>query len=175
MADFVKGRGVGAFGTRLRRLSERLDRDIRELYRARGIDFEPSWFPVFAAIDELGPLSVGDMAAYTGVSHAAVSQIRAKLLYEGLIVVKADDADLRRQMLHMTPKGKALLSRMRPLWRAIAEATEALCEESSPNILRDLDGVEAALDRTNMQKRVNDAASEIAGERKAGRKKNASV
>ena len=75
---------------------------MREIYRARGIEFEPSWFPIFAALEELGPLSVGEVAARTGVSHAAVSQIRAKLLAEGLIVVKADAADQRRQMLQVS-------------------------------------------------------------------------
>lgn len=173
MSDFIKGRGVGAFGTRLRRLSERLDRDIREAYRARGIEFEPTWFPVFAALDELGPRSVGELAAHTGVSHAAVSQIRGKLLYEGWIVVKADSADLRRQMLQITPKGRVLIARLRPLWRAIAEATEALCKESAPNILTNLDGIEAALDRTSMLQRVHAAGAEIVAEGKVGRKKNA--
>lgn len=167
MSDFIKTRGVGAFGTRLRRLSEQLDRDVREIYRARGIDFEPSWFPLFAALDELGPMSVGEAATHTGVSHAAISQIRGKLRAEGLITVKADAADLRRQMLHMTPKGRALVTRMRPLWRAIAVATEAMCEQSAPNILRDLEAIEAALERNGMQQRVR-----VAETAKLGSKKN---
>ena len=90
-------------------------------------------------------------------------------------MVKADSADLRRQMLHITPKGRALITRLRPLWRAIAEATEALCEEHAPSILRDLDAVEAALDRSGMLERVHDAAAEIAAQGKVGRKKNASA
>lgn len=169
MHDFVKARGIGAFGTRLRRLSERLDRDVRDLYRARSIDFEPSWYPLFAALDELGAMSVGEAATYIGVSHAAVSQIRGKLLAEGLITVKADAADLRRQMLHMTAKGRVLATRMRPLWRAIASATETMCEQSAPNMLRDLDAVEAALDNIGMRDRVRAAeANKVGGKKNVG-------
>jgi DNA-binding MarR family transcriptional regulator len=171
MSDVVRTRGVGAFGTRLRRLSERLDRDIREIYRIRGIEFEPSWFPLFAALDELGPLSVGEVAAHTGVSHAAISQMRGKLLAEALIEVKTDAADQRRQMLHLTAKGRALVTRVRPLWRAIADATKALCSESAPNILSHLDAVEIALDINGMHGRVNAAEHQAAIHSKAGRKK----
>jgi hypothetical protein len=42
MKDFVTEKGAAAFGTRLRRISERLDRDVRELYRLHGHNFEPS-------------------------------------------------------------------------------------------------------------------------------------
>lgn len=171
MSDVIRSRGVGAFGTRLRRLSERVDRDVREIYRARGIEFEPSWFPIFTALEELGPLSVGEVAARTGVSHAAVSQIRAKLLAEGLIVVKADAADQRRQMLQVSAKGRTLAAKLRPLWAAVAKATAALCAESAPNILQQLDAIEAALERKGLQARVGvaDGATKGTG---VGRRKN---
>ncbi|MBP6013623.1 MAG: MarR family transcriptional regulator [Alphaproteobacteria bacterium] len=162
MSDFVSGKGHAAFGTRLRRLSERMDRDVRELYRTHGIDFEPSWFPIFSALSELGAMSVGELAAHMRITHAAVSQIRGRLLKEGLVRVRADVSDHRRQMLQLTDRGEALVERLRPLWRAIAEVTEALNREHSPALLAELSAFEGALDQRSLFARVNEAASKPA-------------
>lgn len=159
MSDFITGKGHAAFGTRLRRLSERMDRDVRELYRAHGLDFEPSWFPVFAALSELGAMSVGELAAHMRITHAAVSQIRGRLLKDGLVRVRADASDHRRQMLQLTERGEALVERVRPLWRAIAEVTEALNRQFSPKLLAELSAFEGALEGRSLFARVNEIAS----------------
>lgn len=159
MSDFVARKGHAAFGTRLRRLSERLDRDVRELYRAHGIDFEPSWFPVFAALSEMGAMSVGELAAHMRITHAAVSQIRGRLLKNGLVRVRADASDHRRQMLQLTERGEALVERLQPLWRAIADVTEAMIRQFSPKLLAELSAFEAALDQRSLFARVNEIAS----------------
>ncbi|MCE9521422.1 MAG: MarR family transcriptional regulator [Alphaproteobacteria bacterium] len=158
MNDFIAGKGHAAFGTRLRRLSERLDRDVRELYRAQGLDFEPSWFPVFVALSEVGAMSVGELAAHMRITHAAVSQIRGRLLKDGLVRVRADSSDHRRQMLQLTERGEALIERLRPLWRAIAEVTEGLNRLHSPKLLEELSAFEAALDQRSLFARVSEIA-----------------
>jgi MarR family transcriptional regulator, organic hydroperoxide resistance regulator len=156
MSDFIKGKGHAAFGTRLRRLSERMDRDVRELYRAQGLDFEPSWFPVFAALSELGAMSVGELATHMRITHAAVSQIRGRLLKDGLVRVRADASDHRRQMLQLTERGQALVERLRPLWSAIADVTETMNRRHSPKLLAELNAFEAALDRRSLFARVSE-------------------
>lgn len=154
MRDAIAQKGTAAFGTRLRRLSERLDKDVREIYRAHGIDFEPSWFPVFVRLSEAGAMSVGELASGMRISHAAVSQIRGKLLREGLVRVEADAADQRRQMLKLTSRGEALVAKLKPLWGAIAAATDALCREAAPRLIAELDGLEEALDEHSLFQRV---------------------
>lgn len=156
MSDFITGKGSAAFGTRLRRLSERLDRDVRELYRAQGVDFEPSWYPVVIALDEIGAMSVGELASHMHISHAAVSQIRGKLLKSGLVAVRDDTTDHRRQMLRLTRKGQVLVERLRPLWKAIAHVTEQLNRLHAPHVLRELMALESALDDRSLFDRVSD-------------------
>jgi DNA-binding MarR family transcriptional regulator len=154
MADFIQRQGAAAFGTRLRRLSGRIDREVQALYRRHGIDFEPRWFPVFLVLDELGPLSVGDLAVRIGVSHAAISQVRGRLVAYGLVRVSSHAVDRRRQVLALTARGRTKARRMRPLWEAIAAATGVLCAEGAPRLLDQLDGLEAALDRQALGLRV---------------------
>jgi len=154
MKDVIQQRGSAAFGTRLRRLSEKLDRQVQALYRAHDLGFEPRWFPVFALLNEHGPLSVGELAALIGITHAAVSQVRGELIRQRLVRAKADPADRRRQIVELTDKGKALCRKLRPLWQAVARATDALWAETAPGFLDQLDRVEAAIERNPMNMRA---------------------
>src|ERR1700749_3152951 len=60
MTDIIREQGTAAFGTRLRRLSERLDRQVQALYRAHDVGFEPRWYPVVTMLHAHGGLSVGE-------------------------------------------------------------------------------------------------------------------
>lgn len=154
MTDYIRQKGAAAFGTRLRRLSERLDRQVQALYRAHDSTFQPRWFAIVSALSEREVLSVGELAALLGITHAAVSQLRGELTAAGLLRAKPDPADGRRQLLELSPLGKRTVARLKPLWQAIAAATETLCAEAAPGLLDQLASVEAALDTCPMAERV---------------------
>jgi DNA-binding MarR family transcriptional regulator len=153
--DFVRQKGTAAFGTRLRRLSERLDREVEAIYRAHGVAFQPRWFPVISALAEEGEASVGELAAKLGITHVAISQVRGELIAQGLIRVKSDPADKRRQLLALSPKGRRYAEKLSPLWRTIAVATDALLASAAPNLLTALGKIEAALDAQSMIERLD--------------------
>jgi DNA-binding MarR family transcriptional regulator len=155
VTDFVREQGLAAFGTRLRRLSEGLDRDVQALYREAGVDFEPRWFPVVTALAERGPATVGELAEVLGVSHAAVSQVRAQLADRGLLRTELDARDHRRQILGLTDAGFAAIAPLRPLWAAITAATVELSAEV-PGLLPALEALELALARKGLGARVRE-------------------
>jgi len=144
------------FGSRLRRLLERLDRDVQALYRDAGVSFEPRWYAVFTSLREDGAATVGELAQRLGVTHAAVSQVRSALQGEGLVETRADPRDGRRHVLTMTPKGAAMALQLQPLWDAINEATARVLAADAPGLLRDLDSLSRALDRKSIQARAQD-------------------
>jgi DNA-binding MarR family transcriptional regulator len=154
MADIIRQKGSAAFGTRLRRLSERLDREVEAIYRANGVDFQPRWFPVVTALAQQEEASVGELAAMIGITHAAISQVRGELIAAGLIRTKADRADKRRQLLALSAKGQRYAGTLAPLWRAIAAATDGLLAEGAPSLLEQMGKLEAALDAQSMIERV---------------------
>jgi len=154
MNDFIKAKGMAAFGTRLRRLSERLDRDVQGLYRAHGADFEPRWFPVVMALLDRGSLSVGELASMIGITHAAVSQVRGELIARGMAHVARDPADGRRQMLELSAKARRQCEILAPLWAAIMRSTEMLCLAEAPHLLAELNRLEDALAFKSMAARV---------------------
>jgi DNA-binding MarR family transcriptional regulator len=155
MTDYVRRKGAAAFGTRLRRLSERLDRDVAALYRAHDSSFQPRWFAIVGALREKEVLSVGELAALLGITHAAVSQLRGELLEAGLVRARPDPADGRRQLLELSQNGRRLAAKLEPLWQAVTAATGALLEAQAPALLDALARLELALDEEPLRARVD--------------------
>lgn len=154
MNDYIRGKGAAAFGTRMRRLSEQLDRQVQAIYRAHDAAFQPRWFPIVTALAERDCLSVGELAQLLGITHAAISQLRGELIAADLVRAKTDPADGRRQLLELSPAGKRAAARLAPLWSAIAEATAELLTSAAPQLLTELERVEAALEAEPMAARV---------------------
>jgi len=144
------------FGSRLRRLVERLDREVLAIYQAAGVSFEPRCYAVFTALKAHGPASDADLAARLDVSPAVVTQVRSALQADGLVATRADPADGGRQQLMLTPKGAATAMQLQPLWDAINAATAQMLVEAAPGLLVGLESLVGALDERPLQTRVKD-------------------
>ena len=149
--------GAATFGTTLRRLSERLDREVQAIYHGAGIRFEPRWFAVFTALRDHGPLTVGELAQRLGISHPAVSQVRAALQGEGLIEALPDPADRRSHRLALSVHGEETARQLAPLWAAIAAATEQLLAQAAPGLLGNLESFNQGLGARGLRDRVEAA------------------
>jgi DNA-binding MarR family transcriptional regulator len=142
-----------ALGARLRRLSERIDRELAALYAARGEAIEQRWFGTLDLLDKFGPLSVGELAEAMGITHVSVSQTRQSLQDAGLVALEGDPNDRRRRLLQLTPAGRALVDRLRPLWDALSSSARELDAEAG-GVVAVLDRLEAALDRASVAARA---------------------
>ena len=163
--EFIRDANTRAFGTRLRRLSERIDREVQEIYRTAGVEFEPRWFAVIASLKEGGPATVAELAARIGTTHAAVTQVRSALSAQGLITSRADARDPSRQVLALTPAGIGKVSALQSLWAAIAAATEDLLATAAPDLLANIDALEAGLTEKGLVQRVTARLAEAPAER----------
>lgn len=151
--DYTTRAGASAIGARLRRLSERIDRDAARLYAESGVVFEQRWFGVVNLLHLRGTLTVGELAAELGVSHATVSQVRAALDKAGLIAWDADRSNARMRRLRLTPAGQETAGRLEPLWRALSEAAVDLNDEAGDAVAA-LDRLETAAGRVSLYDRV---------------------
>lgn len=152
--DFARQQGAGAFGTRLRRLSERLDRDVAKLYADFGVDFEPRWYPVVALLREKEPLGVTEIAAALGLTHPAVSQVVKQLMENGLLSSTVDPEDERRKLLSLTKEAQKRIRELEPLWEAIIEETDEIIKAEVPGLLILLTELDEALETTSLGERV---------------------
>lgn len=139
---------------RLRRLSERLQRDADGIYRDLGLPFEARWFRLFRELDRGGPLAVTDLAGRLGVTHPAVSQLAAELLARGLLRRLRDPGDGRRRLLALSPRGRRLRASLEPAWGEIGRASDGLLAEAGGSLLAGIGALERLLDRRDLRQRV---------------------
>ena len=104
--NFFQQTGKMALGSRLRRLSERISEDARNIYHYYDIDMEPKWFPVFYVLSDRKVASVMEIAEEIGHSHASVSQIIKEMTKKGWINARKCASDGRKNLLTLSAKGK---------------------------------------------------------------------
>jgi GNAT superfamily N-acetyltransferase/DNA-binding MarR family transcriptional regulator len=149
-----------AFASRLKRLHERLIRDVGRLYEGLGFNFEPRWFLLFYSLHARGPASITELASALSQSHAAVNQVAGELLKAGLVSEVRQRGDDRKRLLRLTPRGRALASRMVPIWREIGDATTELFRDSGVDMVAGLAATEQALEAASIYDRVRVARGE---------------
>ena len=151
--DYSRSIGGEALAARLRRLSERLDRDGTRVYAAHDVEFEQRWYGILRQLMAHGPMSVGEIAAILRISHASVSEARRSLEKAGIVSAVSAPEDRRKRTLHLTPQGQDLCDRLRPLWDDFNKAAEELNAEAG-DVVRLLDRLDDALDRSSMFERI---------------------
>ena len=73
-SDILDDLGPLFLGSRLKRLADRFQADAARILRDEGLGIQPAQFPLLAAIDRYGPLTIGDAAAVLGVSQPAATR-----------------------------------------------------------------------------------------------------
>lgn len=161
--DVVEGLGHLALGTRLKRLGERMQADTTRFIEANGLAVAASQFPLLAAIDRPGGLTIGDLAEAVGVSQPGVTRSVARLAELGLITVSQKPGDRRRRSVQLTGSGKqAVETARRTVWPHIDGAVAELCAGLDGALLGQLAEIEARLDLLPLDRRAD--AHRSAGE-----------
>ena len=104
-SDYLGSLGAEAIGARLRRLSERIDRDAGRVYAALGVRFEQRWFGVLNQLHLHETQTVSDIARTLRISHVSVSQARKSLEGAGYIASLPNKNDARSKEIRLTNKG----------------------------------------------------------------------
>jgi len=154
--DVLRDIGALAFGSRLKRLSDRVMQDGVKMYRASGLAFEPKWFPVFYYLSKLGPSSIMDIARGLGISHPSVNQIAREMTAANLVAAYKDTNDKRRRVLALTSYGKSEKDAIEEIWRVIEATLVELLDETGVDFLGYIGTVERALDRRSLERRFLD-------------------
>jgi DNA-binding MarR family transcriptional regulator/GNAT superfamily N-acetyltransferase len=152
--DFLQHLGPVALGSRLRRVSEHLTAEAAAIYAQYDLDFQPRWYPVFYLVAQRPGITSNEMAERIGHTHASVSQIVKELSGNGLLTLVPDEQDQRRRLLHLTPKGHAVLPQLRAQTDDVRRSMQALLAEVSPNLWQALEAFEQQLQRESLRSRV---------------------
>lgn len=154
--DFLDELGELALGTRLKRLSERMLADAAGVYQHFNMDIQPKWFTLLALLHRKGDVGVVDAAARLGISQPAISQFCSQLVDKGLVETQLSRADSRKRMMRLTQSGRKQIDALIPIWDAVQEAAQQLCEELENDFYHSLQKLETSLERRSLLERTKD-------------------
>ena len=157
--DVVRAFGFLTLGSRLKRIGERLQADTQRIMDDMGVPLQASQYPFLAAIDRLGPLTIGELADAVGITQPGVTRSVAQLVELGLLDAAQARNDQRRKVISLTKKGKRLVEvARREVWPRIDAAVTDLCGGLSGPLLQQLASIEDGLAATPLSRRRGRAA-----------------
>lgn len=153
--DVVRALGYLTLGTRMKRLGERLQAQSQALLDDTDIGVPSAQFPALAALDRLGPLSIGDLTQALGVSQPGVTRTVGKLAAAGYVTLRQDPTDRRISVVGLTDAGRDLFEHSRrSVWPLVEAAVAEACARTSGPFLAQVAALEDALGETSLGQRA---------------------
>jgi DNA-binding MarR family transcriptional regulator len=153
--DIVRELGYLTLGTRFKRLGERLQAQTQAVLGEADIRLPASHLVVLAALDRLGPLSVGELAEALGISQPGISRMVENLRSDGLVTSRRPAQDRRVRPVAMTEAGRQLIARSKRLaWPRVEAAVAEACAGASGPLLGQLSALEEALEEVPLRSRA---------------------
>jgi DNA-binding MarR family transcriptional regulator len=144
--DIVRRLGHLMLGTRLKRVGEMLQADATRIAAAHGVTIQSSQYPFLSAIDQFGPLTIGEMTAAVGISQPGVTRSVAQLAKLGMVKVREGRSDRRQRIITLTAAGRRQIEIGRQqVWPRVEKAVADLCDSLSGPLLDQLTTMEREL------------------------------
>lgn len=102
-------------GHLIRRLQQISVSIFAESMKAQGIDLTSPQFAALAILDENPGIDQATLAGMIALDRPTIGGVVARLASKGLVTRKTNDADRRAKQLSLTPAGKEMVARMRPV------------------------------------------------------------
>lgn len=153
--DVVKALGLMMLGSRMKRISERLQAQTHDVAMAfAGSNIAIPQIPVLAALDQLGSLTIGDLAESLGQSQPGVTRMIGKMVKEGLVETGAGEKDRRRRHVSLTAAGKQLTDLLKQEhWPWVEAAVADIAKNLSGPLIDQLGQLEEALAASSLLER----------------------
>ena len=158
--DILRDVGYLGLASRLKRLADKLQADAVSVFDTRGYPIQTTHFPLIAALEANGPLSVNAAVEATGVSQPAITRIHNALQKMGLTDTRPIEGDNRQKEIFLTPAGEALVTEMRAsFWPVVREAAQQLCQYPQHDLLAEVARVEDRLAEQSLATRIEQTAN----------------
>lgn len=154
-------------GTQLRHLLELLDGAVEEAYAAAGLLYRPRFTPVMRALLACEPSTIGQIAQAAKISQPAATQTVALMVKEGLVICEPGPLDSRQRQIRLSPRGRAMLPKLRDCWKATQMAADSLDASLPHPLSQSLDEAIKALAVESFGSRVAQARARLAGAKRS--------
>lgn len=152
--------GLLGLGSRLKRLSDNLYRQIDKVYCHEKVKFHARNYPLLQLLNENETMSVTQLASMLGQTHPAISQMSKKLEQSGWIYHHLDSNDERKRLLSITPAGFDIFDKLSPIWKDLQVILGRLMVTSSGNLMSNIELLERQLNKKNLVERMSELRRE---------------
>jgi DNA-binding MarR family transcriptional regulator/GNAT superfamily N-acetyltransferase len=153
--DTLADLGPAFLGSRLKRLSDRLQAEATAVLQAHDLPIQPAQQLLLGALERDGPLTIGGLAQRLRISQPTITRTVQGLVDQGLVGVSREARDLRHKTLSLTDEGARVIGvAQRTVWPRVAAAVSALCDGGEQALLDQLTVLEARLDARSLLDRV---------------------
>lgn len=132
--DTLESLGISAFASRMKRLSDGCFEQVKQVYDALSVDFEPAWYPYVMYVHHAGSASIGDLVNALGVSQPAASVMVKKLVRRKFFTSKPSEEDARGRVVALTPHGKQTVAHIAPIVTAMTAELRTIEAAGAPAI-----------------------------------------
>ena len=153
-ADFLRELEYLGVTARLKRLGEGLSASIRELYRAGGVDLEPSWHLVLLYLQGRTATPT-EIAASLDLSQPAVTKMVNRMVRKGYLDVEPEGADGRKKNIRLSAKARGRMPDFERIWEAGQAAVRDILGHDTA-FLRQLEAFEDRVGRKGFAERALD-------------------
>lgn len=153
--DVVRALGFLTLGSRMKRIGERLQADTQRIMDKNGAPLQASQYPFLAAVDRLGPITIGELAEAIGITQPGATRTVAQLAELGLLEVEPAPDDQRRRIISLSRQGQAVVETgKQDVWPQIESAVRDLCGDLSGPLLDQLAAIEDGLADAPLERRA---------------------
>jgi DNA-binding MarR family transcriptional regulator/N-acetylglutamate synthase-like GNAT family acetyltransferase len=153
--DTLADLGPAFLGSRLKRLSDRLQAEATAVLQAHDLPIQPAQQLLLGALERDGPLTIGGLAQRLRISQPTITRTVQGLVDQGLVAVSREARDLRHKTLSLTDEGARVIgAAQRIIWPRVAAAVSELCDGGEQVLLDQITALEARLDARSLQDRV---------------------
>jgi DNA-binding MarR family transcriptional regulator/GNAT superfamily N-acetyltransferase len=152
--DLYNLAGPAALGTRLRKLADMLAADAEQLYQHYQVNIDPRWFPHLFMLGKHDSMTVSELAASIGQSHASVSQVAKRMSQAELVASKPCEDDGRASRLTLTSTGREAAEKLDIQVNDVNTPVTRLFADAGVNLWQALAAIDHALDEQTLLSRV---------------------
>ena len=148
--------GILALASRMKRLYDQIQQQVKATYTAYQLDFDPKWFTVTYALIENKQASITELANILGFSHPSIIRIVKELEKAGWVTSKINPEDGRVRLLSLSETALQKVPQLQQIWQDMRKAVERMNAEGQVDFWAGLRELEASLSKTSFRDRVLD-------------------
>lgn len=161
MSQFFDRIGPMAIATRLKFLSERLNKESADIFALYENDLKPKWYSAFYVLSHSDEaLSISEIAKEIGQARPTVLNAINEMIKNDLVDETQDTLDPRKNTVALSIKGQEYAKRIKGQYIDTTHVVETMLDESDHNLWLALEEFERLLDETPTYPRIIKAKKE---------------